>query len=219
MATGFIRGFRVLHRAFSRYPASHRLHILIRYISCPFTRTLADIPANARLLDVGAGHSLLGILIEDRVREVVSVEPDLRKSLLPSPSPKIRKVAGYDDCIRANDFDAATIYDVLYRLPVNAHRALLERLFARLRPGGVLLVKEMDRERRWKMRWTRWQEWLVDRVDLTLGEAFVFQTTAELESMLRDIGFTDFRARAIDRGYPHPHIVYTARKPAMRDER
>lgn len=213
MSTGLFRGFRVLHRAFRRYPAAHRLHILIRYVTCPFTRALADVPANARILDVGAGHSLLGVLLADRAREVISVEPDLRKSFLPSPSPKVRKVAGFDDCIRATDFDATMLFDVLYRIPLAAHRPLYERLFARLRPGGLLLVKEMDRQRRWKMRWTRFQEWLVDRVDLTLGESFVFQSTGELESMLREIGFTDFRARAIDRGYPHPHIVYTARKP------
>jgi hypothetical protein len=31
--------------------------------------------------------------------------------------------------------------------------------------------------------------------------------------MLGELGFADFRARPIDRGYPHPHIIYTARKP------
>ncbi len=214
MPTGLLQGFRALRRAFRRYPAAHRLHIFIRYITCPFMPTIADIPRNARLLDVGAGHSLLGVLLEDRVREVVSVEPDLRKSFLPSPSPRIRKVAGYDDCIGGKDFDAVTLIDVIYRMPLDARRALFSRLFSRLRPGGVLVVKEMDTQHRWKMKWTRFQEWLNNRfLHLTLGEVVVFQTTPELESMLREIGFTSFTARSIDRGYPHPHIVYTARKP------
>jgi 2-polyprenyl-3-methyl-5-hydroxy-6-metoxy-1,4-benzoquinol methylase len=215
MTTGFFRGLRAQNRAFRRYPAGHRLHILIRFLTCPFLRTVADIPENARLLDVGAGHSLLGVLLADRVREVVSVEPDLRKSFLPPPSPKIRKVAGYDDCIRGEDFDAATLYDVIYRMPVDVRRALFARLFARLRPGGVVVVKEMDTQHRWKMGWTHFQEWLSDRfLHLTLGEGLVFQSTPELEAMLREIGFTNFEARRIDRGYPHPHIVYTARKPS-----
>lgn len=215
MPTGLFRGLRVLHRAFRRYPAGHRLHIFIRYLTCPFIRTLRDIPEQARLLDVGAGHSLFGVLVEDRVREVVSVEPDLRKSFLPSPSPKIRKVGGYDDCIRGDDFDAVTLIDVIYRMPIAARRALFERLFARLRPGGVLVVKEMDTEHRWKLKWTQFQEWLNNRfLHLTLGEVVVFQSTAELEAMLRGLGFTNFTSRRIDRGYPHPHIVYTAQKPA-----
>ena len=209
-----LRGFRLLHRAFRSYPAGHRLHILIRYVTCPFTRSLEDVPADARVLEIGAGHSAYGVLIEERIREVVAVEPDLRKSLLPSPSPKIKKVAGFDDCVRGSDFDAAVVYDVTYRMPAEVRRALFERLFTRLRPGGVLVFKDMDNGHRWKMKWARFQEWLSDHfLHISIGEGFIYQSREEVEGMLRGIGFTNFRARAIDRGYPHPHIIYTATKP------
>ena len=209
-----LRGFRVLHRAFGSYPAGHRLHVLIRYITCPFTRTLEDVPAGARVLEVGSGHAAYGVLIEDRIKEVIAVEPDLRKSLLPSPSPKIKKVAGFDDCVRGSDFDAAVVYDVTYRMPPDVRQALFARLFARLRPGGTLVFKDMDNGHRWKMKWARFQEWLSDQfLHISIGEGFVYQSRAEVEAMLREIGFTNFTARAIDRGYPHPHIIYTATKP------
>ena len=214
MSTGFIQGLRVLHRAFSRYPAGHRLHILIRYFTCPFTRTLEDVPAGARVLEIGSGHAAYGALIEDRVREVIAVEPDLRKSLLPSPSKKIRKVAGFDECVRGNDFDAAVVYDVTYRMPADVRNALFARLFARLRPGGVLVFKDMDNGHRWKMKWARAQEWLSDHLlHISIGEGFIYQSRAEVEAMLTGIGFTRFTARAIDTGYPHPHVIYTAVKP------
>lgn len=209
-----LRGFRVLHRAFGSYPAGHRLHVLVRYITCPFTRTLEDVPAGARVLEVGSGHAAYGVLIEDRIREVIAVEPDLRKSLLPSPSPKIKKVAGFDDCVRSSDFDAAVVYDVTYRMPPDVRHSLFERLYARLRPGGTLVFKDMDNGHRWKMKWARFQEWLSDHfLHISIGEGFVYQSRAEVEAMLREIGFTNFTARAIDRGYPHPHIIYTATKP------
>jgi len=214
MAIGFVQGLRILHRAFRRYPGGHRLHILIRYFTCPFTRTIEDVPAGSRVLEIGSGHSAYGALIEDRVREVIAVEPDLRKSLLPSPSGKIRKVAGYDDCVRATGFDAAVVYDVTYRMPPEVRRALFERLFTRLRPGGVLVFKDMDNGHRWKMKWARFQEWLSDHLlHISIGEGFVYQSRAEVETMLHGIGFTGFEARAIDRGYPHPHIIYRAVKP------
>ncbi len=217
MSLGYFRGLRILHRAFGNYPAGHRLHILIRYFTCPFTRTIDDVPAGARVLEIGSGHSAYGVLIGERVREVVAVEPDLRKSVLPSPSPKIKKVAGFDDCIRGSDFDAAVVYDVTYRMPEDVRQALFARLFTRLRPGGVLVFKDMDNGHRWKMKWARFQEWLSDHfLHISIGEGFIYQSRAEVETMLREIGFTDFHARAIDRGYPHPHIIYTAVKPAMR---
>ena len=214
MSIGYFRALGLLHRAFKTYPAGHRLHVLIRYFTCPFTRTIDDVPAGARVLEIGSGHSAYGVLIQDRVKEVIAVEPDLRKSLLPSPSPKIKKVAGFDDCVRANDFDAAVVYDVTYRMPPHIRRALFERLFTRIRPGGTLVFKDMDNGHRWKMKWARFQEWLSDRfLHISIGEGFIYQSRAEVETMLREIGFTGFTARAIDRGYPHPHIIYTATKP------
>jgi len=212
---GTVRALRILHGAFSRYPIRHRVHILGRFFTCPFLRMIDDVPRDARVLEIGSGHSLYGrLLIEERAREVVGVDPDLRKSLLPSPSPKIRKIAGYDECIRGT-FDVVVLIDVVYRLSIDVRRALFARALERLRPGGILLVKEMDPSRRAKMRWARFQEWLSDSLlGLTIGEGFVYQSSEELGAMLTDLGFVDFASRPIDRGYPHAHMLYTARRPA-----
>ena len=214
MSVGYFRALGILHRSYATYPAGQRLHILIRFLTAPFIRTLDDVPLGARVLEIGSGHGVFARLAaEERAREVVAVDPDLRKSLLPSPSPKIRKVAGFDDCIRGA-FDAVVLYDVAYRLPPDVRRALFERIFERLRPGGVFLMKEMDSGRRWKTMWNRFQERLSDGfLGITLGEGFVDQPPEEVESMLRAIGFASFHARPVDRGYPHPHILYTAVKP------
>jgi cyclopropane fatty-acyl-phospholipid synthase-like methyltransferase len=214
MSIGYFRALRILNRAFGDYPASHRLHILIRFLTCPFQRTIDDVPEGARVLEIGTGHGVYACLIaEERAREVIAVEPDLRKSLLPSPSTKVRKVAGYDDCIRG-EFDAIVIYDVTYRMSRDVRRALFARVFARLRPGGTFLWKDMDPAHPFKMKWARFQEWLSDTfLGITLGSGFLHQPCAEVEAMLRELGFVDFRARAIDRGYLHPHMIYTAIKP------
>jgi SAM-dependent methyltransferase len=215
MSIGYFRALRILHRSFAGYPGGQRLHILIRFLTAPFTRTLEDIPPGSRVLEIGSGHGVFARLVaEERASVVIAVDPDLRKSFLPSPSPKVRKVAGYDDCIRG-EFDAVVLYDVAYRLPPDVRRALFERIFARLRPGGLFFMKEMDSGRRWKMKWTRFQERLSDGLlGITLGEGFYETPREEVEAMLREIGFAAFHARAVHRGYPHPHILYTAAKPA-----
>lgn len=214
MSIGYVQALRILHGAFGHYPAAHRAHILIRFLTCPFLRTLDDVPKGARVLDIGAGHGLFAYLVaHDRGADVVGVDPDLRKNSLPSPSPKFRKVAGYDDCIRGT-FDVVTMFDTAYRMPLDVRRAVFTRAFERLRSGGTFLLKEMDPSHGLKMRWARFQEVLSDRfLGITHGEGFVTQTNEELEAMLREIGFVGFQARAIDRGYLHPHMLYTARKP------
>jgi cyclopropane fatty-acyl-phospholipid synthase-like methyltransferase len=215
MSIGYVRALRVLHRAFGHYPASHRLHILIRFLTCPFLRTIDDVPAGARVLEIGSGHGLYAVLIaEERARQVIAVDPDDKKSILPSPSPKIRKIAGYDDCVTGT-FDAIVIYDATYRMSLDVRRELFGRVLARLKPGGVFLWKDMDPAHPLKMKWARFQEWLSDSLlGISLGSGFVHQTRAESAAMLRELGFTDVDARAIDRGYLHPHLLYTARRPA-----
>jgi SAM-dependent methyltransferase len=214
MPLGSLKSLRIIHKSFRHYPAKSRLHLLIRFLTCPFPRTIDDIPLGARVLEIGAGHGLYArLIVEERAREVVAVDPDLRKSLLPSPSPKIRKIAGYDDCIRGA-FDAAVLYDVAYLMSLDVQRRVFASIYARLKPGGVFVFKDLDKSRRWKMRWAELQESLNHKfLGVTLGEGFVYQSREEVEATLQDIGFVGFKARAIDRGYPHPHILYTAVKP------
>jgi len=215
MSIGFVRALRVLHRAFGHYPPAHRIHILIRFFTCPFLRTVDDVPIGTRVLEIGSGHGLFGVLItEERAREVIAVEPDLAKSVLPSPSAKIRKVAGYDESVRGT-FDVVVVYDVTYRMPAEERREFFRRAFDRVAPGGLLLWKDMDPAKRLKMRWARFQEILSDRfLGISLGEGFVHQSREESMAMLRGLGFTDLQARAVDFGYVHPHLLYTARRPA-----
>lgn len=204
----------MVHRAFRDYPRSHRLHILIRFLTCPFTRTLDVIPPGGRVLEIGAGHGVYALLIaSERAREVVAVDPDLRKSLLPSPSQRIRKIAGYEECIRGR-FDAIVFYDTFYLIEISDRPAMMARVFDRLAPGGVLVLKDMDPARRLKTAWARKQEELNTRfLHITTGSGFVHQTREEIGALLANAGFVDFRAQPVDRGYPHPHILYTARRP------
>lgn len=214
MSIGYVRALRVLHRAFGHYPASHRAHILIRFLTCPFLRTVDDVPAGARVLEIGSGHGLYGVLItQERAREVIAVDPDLKKSILPTPSPKIRKVAGYDDCIDGT-FDAIVIYDATYRMSLDVRRELFARVLDRLRPGGIFLWKDMD-PGSFKIKWAQFQEWLSDTIlGISIGEGFIHQSREESAAMLRELGFAEVETRAIDSGYLHPHLLYTARRPA-----
>ncbi|HET7711342.1 MAG TPA: methyltransferase domain-containing protein [Thermoanaerobaculia bacterium] len=213
MSIGYVGALRFLHRTFRRYPASHRLHMLIRFLTCPFLRTLDVLPRGGRVMDIGAGHGLYAALaIHEGVREVIAVEPDVRKSLLPLEMPGIRKVAGFDECMRG-EFDAIVVYDATYRMPIDYRAALYRRIFDRLKPGGTFILKDMDPDRTMKMAWARFQEWLSDTfLGVSIGSGFIYQSRADVERALRGIGFEDFRAQAIDRGYPHSHIVYTARR-------
>ncbi|HEY3055156.1 MAG TPA: class I SAM-dependent methyltransferase [Thermoanaerobaculia bacterium] len=213
MPLGYIRALTLLHRTFRAHPAAHRIHILGRFLSTPFLRTLDLIPAGSGVLDIGAGHGLLARLIaEECAADVVAVDPDLRKVLIAYEHPRIRFVAGYDDCIRG-EFDVVTMYDVIYRLAPEQRDALFARVYERLKPGGIFLLKDIDPAHRLKWRWNQIQEWISDRAfGLTIGEGLHPESREQISERMARAGFVDFEWKRVDSGYPHAHIVYTARK-------
>lgn len=210
-----IRTWRVLYTTFRHRPLRDRAHTLVRFLTCPFLRVVARVPEGSRLLDIGAGHGVLAVLARERGARVTTVEPDARKV---RPLPGIRSVIGFDDVVRGT-FDVITIVDVLYKVPLAEWDALLARCAARLRPGGVLLIKEQDPTARLKNSWNRLQELAASALGLTLGEAFSYEAPEAFAERLRKHGFETTWQR-IDFGYPHPHVLYVARltaSPALPD--
>jgi SAM-dependent methyltransferase len=202
-----------LRRVFRKEPFGVQAHVLGRFLTCPFLRLLPHLPAGARLLDLGAGHGAFAQLaVEYRGVSAVTVEPDLRK-MLPAPRHSaIRRVAGYSSTV-SGEFDAVSILDVLYRVPLEGWDAILAGAFANLRPGGVLLLKEIDPENRLKGAWNRMQERLADLLGMTLGEAFSYETRSAMADRLSRLGFERIEAIPLGAGYPHAHILYLARRP------
>lgn len=213
MAPGYFSSLSLIRRTFAADPLSTRAHVIGRFLTCPFLRVLPHLPPGARLLDLGAGHGTFARLaVEAGARQVVAVEPDLRKALPSFDHPRVRFVAGYADAL-GGAFDAVSIFDVLCRVPVGVWDSILATAFERLRPGGVFLLKEIDPAHRLKGRWNRTQERIADLLGMTLGDAFSYETREEMRARLERHGFEAFEAVELGAGYPHAHILYKARRP------
>lgn len=202
---------RALRRTFAQQHWRVRAHVLGRYHSCPYLRTLHHVAAGSHVLDVGAGHGLFAVLaLEAGAASVTALEPDLRKTLSSLRHPHIRFVAGLVEAV-GGDFDLVTLFDVLYRVPLAERDRLLSALRHRLRPGGTLLIKELDPERRFKSAWNRAQEWVSDRfLGITLGHGLHYETSARLLERLTANGFERCAVEDIGSGYPHAHVAYIA---------
>lgn len=213
MSLGYFRALRLLHQTFRDYPLTQRFHILGRFLTAPFLRTLDVIPVGARVLDIGSGQGTYPRLIaEERAREVIAVEPDIRKTLIAYKHPRVKFVTGFDNCIRG-EFDVIVVYDVIYRLPPEERDALFKRIYDRVKPGGLFVLKDLDPSNRLKWTWNRIQETISDRfLGLTIGEGFYVDTREQIAERMARAGFKDFEWKRVDSGYPHAHIIYTAKK-------
>jgi 2-polyprenyl-3-methyl-5-hydroxy-6-metoxy-1,4-benzoquinol methylase len=170
-------------------------------------RVLREVPQGTSLLDIGAGHGLFAVLAREG-RRVVAVEPDARKV---RRIDGIEFVIGFDDAITGT-FDAISIIDVLYKIPLDQWDALLLRCRSRLADDGVLIIKEQDPTARFKNAWNAIQESGATALGLTLGESFTYETPSNFIARLQRLGFENVQSKRIDFGYPHPHVLYTARK-------
>lgn len=202
-----IRALVTLHQTYHHRAPAARLHILIRFLTCPFLRVLRFVPTDARsLLEIGAGHGVFSRL--SGVRRTIAVEPDLRKM---GPVEGVQLVVAYDEAIRGT-FDVVAMMDVLYAIPIASWDALLSRLYKRLAPGGTLLIKEQDPSS-FKNKWNRAQEWISMRLlRITLANAFDYESREAFTQRLERLGFQDVTSKRVDFGYPHPHVLYIARK-------
>ena len=116
----------LLHRTYRTRPPGTRLHIFIRYLTCPFLRLLRAVPKDARsMLEIGAGHGLFSRLVASRGVRAVAVEPDVRKI---GNVEGVRYVAAFDQAVRGR-FDVVAIVDVLYAIPLAAWDEILTRAY------------------------------------------------------------------------------------------
>ena len=213
MTVPLVRALTELHSTYRSFPARTRVHVLGRFLTCPFLAVVGEIPAGARVLEIGAGHGIFAFLAAaNGARRVVAVDPDLRKSLPSFHHPAVRFVAGFDDAV-AGRFDVVAMIDVLYKVPLPEWDALFARVFERLVPGGVFLLKELDPDRRVRASWNRAQESVASVLGLTLGRSFAYETPVVMRRRLQRAGFVGLRARPLGRWYPHAHVLYSAHRP------
>ena len=200
-------------------PLPVRLHTRLRAWTCPFARLVERLPREGRLLEVGCGHGLLAnqAALERPGLAVLGVDPAPDKIRWALATVGERLNIAFR-CERIGDipeigFDAIIVADVLYLVPRVDWLGFLGSCRTRLRPGGRLLLKEVDRTPRWKFYRCVLQEALSVRAfGLTLGDALAFASSGELVGLLEQAGFQDIAVTPLDRGYMTPHVLYEARR-------
>ncbi len=189
-----------------------RAYGFIRWSVSPFDRVLSHVPEGGRLLDLGCGSGLwlTYLSLERPGLKLVGVDPDPRKLEIAQSADardlELHRGSALD--IPGADFDCITIFDVLYLLPAEEKRSVLQACRDALRPGGSLLVKELDVRPRWKFWPAAAEEFFAVRLaNLTLGDKLHFQSVQDLARDVSDTGFVDVVDERVDRGYLHPHVL------------
>jgi len=212
-----LQGWGRVHARYRDLGLGARSYAFIRGSICPFDRILPYIPERGRLLDIGCGSGLwlTYLSLERPDLRLEGVDPDPRKLAIAQSTdvPDLMLHQGSALDIPESAFDCITIVDVLYLLPANDKRSVLRACREALRPGGVLIVKEIDVRPRWKFWPAAAEEFIaVLLVNLTEGDRLHFQSLEDLGADFADAGFVNIFSERVDRGYAHPHVMVRGRR-------
>jgi 2-polyprenyl-3-methyl-5-hydroxy-6-metoxy-1,4-benzoquinol methylase len=96
-----------------------------------------------------------------------------------------------------------TLIDLLHHMPYDSQKQLLDKLAARLQPGGVLIIKDLEKAPYWKYVF----HYIQDTISYH-GARLYFRSAAEMFSLVEPLGFA-VKTTSLASGYPHPHVLYT----------
>jgi cyclopropane fatty-acyl-phospholipid synthase-like methyltransferase len=206
-------------------PAFWRLHQVGRSLLSPFMALIEQLPASPpghplTVLDLGCGHGVFLAMAKRKRPDIEVIGLDLSED----------KIAGARQVFAASDYtvrelavkdiaafdkqavDVITILDVLYLVPLEQWEGILRQCHDCLKPGGKLLLKEMDRSITWKFRLLYLEETLAVKIlGLTLGSKFTFPSAQYVRSLMASVGFS-VREVPMDRGYFVPHLLWIGSK-------
>jgi 2-polyprenyl-3-methyl-5-hydroxy-6-metoxy-1,4-benzoquinol methylase len=207
-------------KAYKEERLTTRLHVMIRVLTCPFGALLNRFPEQGAALDVGCGHGLLvNLLSRDpthRGLQLSGVDHDAAKieaasrCALPGTLFSTRPLESFSEL----SFDVISIVDVLYTVNRDAWSSILCNCWRILRPGGIMIVKEVVNRPRWKYWAIMAQESLSVRVfRITKGAAPHFEAPAIYRKAIEQAGFALAEELPLFSKDWINHYLFVARKP------
>ena len=189
-------GARIL-KLYRHAPCNPWEHLIIRlrihFSSYP--NIASHVPVSGRILDLASGFGILSIYLakSSSARCVKGVDISNRRV-------KIAREASV--CIQNVSFDYADIFqtglsgndcilliDALHYFPEAFQNEIIHRCYQNMNPGGTLLIRESNRDKRYRHQITNFYETVMTKSGFTMGEGLHFRRFSELKIFLDGLGF------------------------------
>ena len=173
------------------------------------------LPATGPVLDIGCGFGLFSLYYASvgprRVLRGIDLNPR-RIAMARRAAARLGVENATYEQGDAREFKgdgemaAAYMLDIVHHMPAPTVRPLLRELHRCLRPGGYLLVKDVDTHPAPK----RWFTWLLDRAMAPTSPVHYWPAET-LAAALEETGFRVRRHLMVD-VLPYPHVLYVCDK-------
>jgi SAM-dependent methyltransferase/uncharacterized protein (DUF2062 family) len=179
---------------YSRAPAKDRHYVRIKLLTDPLAEQLdaLDRPLG-QVTDVGCGRGQFGFLLHSlgKVRSLYGFDWDAAKI---ATAKEAAEGAGRFVVADLREpplepTDTVLLFDVLHYLDEVTQKRLLERIFAALRPNGILLFRDVNKNHGFTASLTRFFERVGTLFGMNRSDQLVFRSAIEIDAELRALGF------------------------------
>ena len=176
----------------------------------PLEACASALPPQGAILDVGCGYGFVAnyLHLDSPQRRVLGHDVDEARIQVARRTLGSRRhidfLAGDVRVLPAEPFDGIVVVDVLHHVPYAEQAPMLRDLYGRLKPGGVLVVRETDK--RFRLRYLLFH-CLLESL-LYLGrEKMRFRPAKEWAELLESLGY---RVRQMTPNRPFsPYLTVT----------
>jgi 2-polyprenyl-3-methyl-5-hydroxy-6-metoxy-1,4-benzoquinol methylase len=194
-----------------------RLYTMLKMWILPLQDAAEELPKQGLILDMGCGYGFMTnyLSLESPDRAIIANDPAANRIAIAQRTvgarTNVQFLAIDSRQIDRSDFDGICVVDVLHHVPYADQQALIDDVYAKLKPGGRLVIRETDK--RFAIRYFLFNcalEWL-----LYIGQVHSrFRPTAEWVQMFERAGFAIERMTPNPRWFPYTTCLFVCRKPA-----
>lgn len=161
------------------FTGSSRALVRLRPRICPFERLVAAVPGSSRVLDIGCGNGLFLYFLYRADRLGAASGVDANRHVIDAatialqgagvPGVSVQASATPDDWPTAK-YDVVAMIDVMHHVPRAQRDRLLAAACERVKPGGMLLYKDMASHPRWAAALNALHDLVVAREMITYAD-------------------------------------------------
>ncbi len=207
-------------RIIASYGGIIRLYAFVRFkiIHLRFLEEIEQyLPNQGTILDLGCGFGLFSLYMAACKPNARIVGLDINARRLQIARQSARQLDLHNASFVQQDLrlwrpdqtiSGAYALDIFHHLPIEQGNRLLSDLFARLEPGGRLLLKDIDTLPRPML----WFTYMLDAI-MSPRDHFYYRSAGAWQRQLATIGFTPIYLHYLWDILPYPHILLICAKP------
>ncbi|MFA6184824.1 MAG: class I SAM-dependent methyltransferase [Candidatus Shapirobacteria bacterium] len=189
-----------------------RLYVFLRSIILPVSKIESLLPKKGLILDVGCGYGYTSTIfaLKNKNRKIIGSEINKKRVLIAQKvSTSISNLSFKTSDLIDKDktlFDAIVAIDLLHHINLNQKGILLKDSYSKLKPGGFLIIKDINTKPLLKYLWN----YLHDLI-MTKFSKLYFLSSVKTKNLLIKNNFKIIKQGKLF-SFLYPHIYYVCQK-------